>query len=765
MSLFDNLPIKLPLGKKAQEAEYFFALNIGLSKVSAAVWSMNGEKLEILGQHALPYSDTDDLLEKANQALDQALGRLPMEPDKILFGVPDGWLADENLKEPYLKLLQRMLKEYGLEALAYVSTSHALSHWLQKKEGAPVTAIIIGVDEYISASIIQGGKIIGSKVAKKTDQLFDSIAKAIGQFHDTEVLPSKILVYITDDSIKPEKMKENLLSYPWMQKLNFLHFPKIEVMPEGISISSVVFAGASEINPDVALQLESLPLASHGRVRQLEVQDPSESEDSGFVAGDIMSQKKEIDEAQDELQNISPLEEAEDLEDYALPKEMRQESARLPMAAAAHRSVTVEEELEPPAFYQGNISSSVGKFGPLIEKVKAMIVVPLSGIFGRVSIGGPGLGKLLIPVVLIGVVVAAFIFVLKAEVKVYVEPRILENSAEVTADPKVTAVNEELKIIPAELIETTVTGTGKGSASGQKQIGDPAKGQVILYNKTSGPKSFSAGTTLTGPSSLKFTLDSSVTIASMSAVEGGISFGKTAAAVTAVAIGPDSNLSAGTELSVAGADSSAVSAKVDQTLSGGTSKNVTVVTADDQKKLQAQVLDQLKVKAAEEVKSKLTDGKKLPPDALVVVENKSSFSKAVNDQASEFSLNSTVRFKGTAYSDLDLKTIVAKLVSTNVPEGYELNLTETESQANVSKVEKDGRLIFLAKFQAKLFPRLDKDELRKSIKGKSVADAVERLKRLEHVLGAEIILHPSLPSFASFMPILDKNISITVGPK
>ncbi len=66
----------------------------------------------------------------------------------------------------------------------------------------------------------------------------------------------------------------------------------------------------------------------------------------------------------------------------------------------------------------------------------------------------------------------------------------------------------------------------------------------------------------------------------------------------------------------------------------------------------------------------------------------------MGDQATDFTVNVTVTMKGTAYMDGDLKSIVSKLVKVNVPEGYELDLAKTETQADVSKLEKDGRLVF-----------------------------------------------------------------------
>ena len=128
-------------------------------------------------------------------------------------------------------------------------------------------------------------------------------------------------------------------------------------------------------------------------------------------------------------------------------------------------------------------------------------------------------------------------------------------------------------------------------------------------------------------------------------------------------------------------------------------------------------------------------------------------------------MNLAIRFKGTAFDDKDLRGIVSKLVTTQVPDGYSLDLFDTETQADVSKLEKDGRLIFLAKFKAKLLPKLDTDKLKKEIAGKQMDAAIETLKGLDNILGAEIKLTPTLPKFLQRLPILTNNITVEVGLK
>jgi hypothetical protein len=828
MSFINKVTAQLPFGKKSETAEYYFALSIGLSQVTAGVWELFGNKIDIIGQATAAYRDTEDLLDKAYQALNRSLGALEIEPQKILFGVPDSWSLDDDLKEPYLKLLRRMLKEFDLEPMAYVTTTNAISFLLQKQEGVPPTSILIGVGDFVEITLYRGGKTVGTKTVDRSQQLFEDIEKALKQFTEVEVLPSKILVYATKAEINLNKIRDEMMSFPWMQRLSFLHFPKIETLEDNLGIKAVVLSAASELKSDIdfrnsfATQVVDAPLNKQSLDSEKEgLKEIDKEEDLGFVKGDIKdigNSRPEadhpLDEEDQDISKSSPIKsgsanhliddseqsntlknrstdtpsddtdisdtptfrssdnlvasDLSDLEDDKLASATDDDDLGVTVSHGKfNRSLT---GLQDEASYLAQSAES--EINGALVKAKSVLPPSVSGAFNRLpSFNIQGLGKLLIIPLILVIVAAAYIFFLKASVTIFVEPKVLEKTAEVTADPNTDKINEDQKIIPGSFVETTVSGSGKASATGKKQIGDPAKGKVVVYNLTSSSRTFSQGSTLSGPNGLKFTLDTSVQVASQSSSVGAdfttvIKPGKSdAVGVTAANIGPEGNLPADSELSVGNFAKSEVVARVEEALSGGTSKDVTVVTSDDQKKLKAQVLDDLRQKAETELQGKLQGDKKIISDALTVVDSKYTFNKQVNDQASEFSLSATIHFKGVAYSETDLRTIVAKLVSVNVPDGFTLDLASSETQAAPSEVGKDGKLIFQAKFKAKLLPKFNLDDLKKEIRGQSVAAVADKLQKIENVVGSEIKLTPNLPIALSRMPILIKNITVTVTPK
>lgn len=725
MNFLKNLTALLPAGKKEEKLEYFFAINIGTEIISAALWSIAGKQLKILDTASQNYSPHDEIINVTDRLLDQVLGLKEIEPQKILFGVPNHWLVDDNLKDEYLRILRSLVKELELAPMAYVATSNALIHFLEKQEGVPITAILVDFEKsHLTVTVVRAGKLDGVKIITRGESSGADIEKALLTFTEVETLPSKILIY----GLEADKLKSQLLSFSWMSKLSFLHFPKIDVLDKDISIRSVCLAGGSEINENIEFNKTSVqesPVKSTPTAISDEKEGVVDDTNFGFVVGDVAERNET------KANNINEPEITEDKELVAPEEE-------------SFEVDNFEREIAPPEIPAPPEQKRQFNFQRLIPKNFAVLSL-IVGIIGVVVLAA-----------------GAYLFLVKADVKVFVEPKVLEKDAQVIADPAQKTVDEGNKIIPGQIVEVEVSGSAKDTATGQKQIGDPAKGTIIIRNKTDNAITVSKGTSLASSNGLKFNLDLSVTVASKSGDEG--TYGKATATATALSIGADGNLPSGSDFSVAGYSADKLIAKSEGNFSGGTSKDVTVVSSDDQQKLLAKLSSDLRSSSQQKLQDKYPN-KKILQEALSEQIISKSFNKNINDQASEFSLNMTVRNKGTAFDDADLRTIVSKLVNTQVPDGFQLDLTATETQADVSELKKDGKLVFLARFKAKLLPKIDTDKIKNQIKLKTPEQVINLLKGMDNILGAEVKMTPSLPSILQRLPILQKNITVEVGLK
>jgi len=618
MSFINKLSALSPFSKKEEQLEYFFALNIGQEELTAALWVIEGSKLNILETASDKYASLDNILDVSDKLLDQVLGSKDIEVQKILFGVPNSWLTDDNLKEEYLKVLRKLVKELELSPMAYVATANALVHFLEKQEGIPPTAVLAGFEEnHITTTVVRAGKLDGVKVVKRGETSGADLEKALLTFTSVETLPSKILIYDAKSDL--EKLKDQLLSFAWMSKLSFLHFPKIEVLGAEIEIKSVCLAGASEINSEVKytdqpiakgkektvgiLEEESQPKAGQPLAEKVEKKpEEHEGDNFGFVVGDVAEKRESSSFAEASKDKEETEEEGMEGTNLAVDKSDL-------AVAGADTSLLETEDFEKEEKKKFNLK----RFLP-----KRLVKSPL--ILGLIA--------------LIIIVLGLYLFLPKAAVKIFVEPKILEKDAQVIADPSQKVVDENAKIIPGQIVQTEVSGTDKYSATGKKEVGDAAKGTVNIYNKTSDSKSLSKGTVLTSSNGIKFSLDSSVNIASQSASDSGITFGKANAQATAGSIGADGNLPSGSELTISNFPSSQLSAKAEGNFSGGTSKTVTVVSTDDQKKLLAKLSSNLRLQAQQKLQDQLKN-KKILQEALTEQIIRKSYSKDAGDQAAE----------------------------------------------------------------------------------------------------------------------------------
>ena len=98
---------------------------------------------------------------------------------------------------------------------------------------------------------------------------------------------------------------------------------------------------------------------------------------------------------------------------------------------------------------------------------------------------------LLVVFVLLGVAGLIYYLVPKATVTIGVVPSTVTKSKTITIATSATSVDQAKFIIPAKKLEQSVTGEKTATVTGKKRIGDPAKGTVVVYNKTTTSKTIS----------------------------------------------------------------------------------------------------------------------------------------------------------------------------------------------------------------------------------------------------------------------------------
>ena len=346
---------------------------------------------------------------------------------------------------------------------------------------------------------------------------------------------------------------------------------------------------------------------------------------------------------------------------------------------------------------------------------------------------------------IVGGLTAAYWYLPKAEVILFVTPKNLEHQFELVAGSK---------DLPAESMEAAVSADKSISTTGSKLVGDKATGPVTIYNAT-GARFIKAGTILTSPSGLKFVLSEDIDVASGSA----ISPATKPANVTAAQIGADSNLSADTQFRVGIFDASTV-AKNTSAISGGTSRQAKVVSKDDAANLRADLSESLKSKAKDELSQKVSSEDQLITESINLQSLSESFDRKVDEEADNVTLKLSATARGLVVSKSELQSIIDAQVNPQIPAGYVFD-TDVTQNMTVKKADKTTAT-FQVHVAARLLPQMDVSQIARDVTGKYPDRAKEYLQSLPAVGQIDILISPRLPAFLATLPRVPKNITVSV---
>ncbi len=706
-------------GQKKEKKEVFASLLLDVEYVAAALWEMGDKGIpRIIATATGPV--TADTWEDRLNAIDDSLAAVEdkvgtTDYAKTVLGLPAGYLTESGeITTEVRGHIKGITKELELKPIGFVSIHQALMYNLKKEEGVPPSVILLGIShKTVSLSLYKVGALSGQKTLSYSGDIAIQVEELLKEFKDVEVLPARILLYGHDGKDLSE-VKSDLLKYPWTTRVNFLHFPKIEIITPEEVVSAISLAGASELANEMKDEIiEAAP-------------EPKPEE---------TVEAEEIEEAEEIVQEEKPEESNVVVVD--------------PSHLGFRKNVDVLEETERPSPKRGFAMPE--KFPPI-----SMPKINLGAIIARFR----GRGAMpIIGVVAVIFLLGGFIYwnVPHATVTVLESPKSISDSESITIDPTASVVDAQNKIIPGAKQEQSVSEDKTLAVTGKKNVGDPAKGSVTIYNKTLAPHSLSKGTILTS-GSLEFTLDGDVSVASASEDLGGRTYGKGTASITASQIGPNSNVAAATTFTIKGFAGDEMSASNPQALAGGTSREVTVVTRADYDALVAAAQKDLVDQAKEGLTASVAGTAKLIEDTIQTTVTDKSFTQELDQQASELSGKVTLTVSGISYSDDDVKTLLAAFIAKDIPQGFTLSESRTQVSLTNVKVLKSGKITATATIKTDAVPTIDIAAVQKNLAGKKISDAEKYLRAMPGIAGMEVSLRMSFGS--SRLPMNAKNISV-----
>lgn len=717
-----------------KEGKSFLALKIESDQIKSAFWAIEDDQVRVLtfGTEEEWGGTKEELMVSSDASISSAVAKLPEfvkeAPRRLILGVPNSWTKDNKILEERLKDLHFSTNKLSLQPLGFVVNPEAISYYLKKKEGEFISAILVylGTTE-ITVSLISEGRTIQSEVIGRSDNFALDVEEGILRFTSVANLPPRILLYNSEDL---ELARQTLISYPWQppeeDKPGFLHLPRVEILPKNFDIEAIAFAGGEEIKKSRSFKGEQIKEG-----KKEEKAEEVSTKKIEFVKGeDILVSKKS----------------------FIPQEEIPQEESR--MEVVEEEEVSSKRKISFYLFKQGLFSvkrffQGIFHFVPprLFESFRFARWLSLGVFF------------------LIILVILSFYCFSKAEVFLTVATDQLMKEFEFHIDPKQEGLNLEQKIIPARESFVEVNGNKTSSVTGKKIVGEKAKGEIIIYNRTDSPKTFPFGVILVGAGKLKFTLDQEVKVASktpdfVSVVD---RWGEAKAQVTAVDIGAQYNIAGGSQFYFENLPPSSFLAKNLASFSGGTSRQISVVAKEDQEKLLSELEEELGKKAREELEEKIS----LEEDYIWETLNSEIISKKfdheIQEESSSLTLDLTLKEVVLSFKRVDLMDLALVEVDQDTGRKTNWEIEKEKSEISFSVVERkppERKVLMKAKAKIVLKQSPESGKIVRMIRGKSISKAQKSVLSFEGVKQIEIKISPGIFNLFSRLPFRERNIFI-----
>ncbi|MEK7534265.1 MAG: hypothetical protein AAB600_02900 [Patescibacteria group bacterium] len=730
--------MKLPpisLFKKKNPFSYFLVLVLRNEKANAVIFEELDGKIRVIGHHAEYFENSietasiDEMLDVLDRTISSAEESLPknIEAQKTIFGLIESWVENDKIKKEYLLKLKKVCDELGLTPIGFLIITQAISHLLQKEEGAPVSAILTELgNKSITVTLMRVGRIIEAKSSEIHQSVPYTVDTLLKHFQTSEILPSRIILFDGEKDLSQE-----FISHSWSKSLPFLHLPQIATLPPNFDAKAVLFGAATQMGFEVLQE----PKKKEGLNKEesiagidREVEKEQEEEYSSLIGFGFIGEKDIT---------ISPI---------AQKKEEPFDKAQ------------AKQEIVPPKISKTKVNSLLVRVKDNLSVLSRLKKIPIAIPTSKKNI--------FIPIVVAASIALFFIYYLfgtSATVVLTIKPRIIEQNKNVSFSTSTTS-DPSKGVIAGETVSVSEEGSNSIATTGKKEIGSHAKGKVTIFNSLTQEKTLPQATIIRSPNGLEFTLDDSLTLKGVASHSADETVSPTTAqvSVTARQIGKELNLPSATKFSVSNFDTSDIVAKNDSPFGGGTKKEVTVVSKNDVDKLLEELPKLLVSRAKDDIAKQISKDKSLLPIFTNKTLGKKKLDKEIGEQADKITLNATVIYESIAYKNDDLKSLSRSLVQNNISNNMTINYENVKIDIKDVTQNKDNISANL-RIKALLQPIIDKKSLVSELSGVSYKIALAKLSKIPQVSDINISFSPNIPFLPKILTKTSKNIKIIVN--
>ncbi len=739
--------------------DHFWLLSIEESRLSVSLVNVGSQSAKVLSSGPVLDWDPnqpDSFLSAFDQSLSQSAqdANLPenSEPDKVSLVLPPFWLAhDGKIIKDKLDLITSACKKLNLKALGYIASDDAIVEYYNKQEEYPSSYILLGLsNSQFALSLVYFGKI-KSKILKKFDSIFvpEYLETALIELNNTSTLPPQIMVY----GDQTASLISDLNNYPWVSKKDvetFLHLPNIE----SIDSSEIIRIYSKVIYNQIKSNLLLLPKSSSP-------DEPETTSNSSPVLE--VETSLPVEEEPEEIQTDIP-EDNNDIEEVPL--------IDFGFAPATFDEVSQPELIPPPE----RVTESIPSVTPppelnLTPQKTSLPKIDFKNILSKLkSLPLPKISLPLknkkLPLIIISILpiflLIPFLFS-TAKIIIFINPYQFELDTQVNLDSTTTQIDAESKRIPVTKQSFTVSSSIVVPTTGTKTIGEKAKGEITIYNKTDQSVDLAQSSVLQDSTGREFELIAPVSVPASSSdlEEGVINLGKIQATVVASQIGPESNLTKDTELIFKNYSKNQLVAKVSESLAGGTQEDIPAVAQADKDQIESQLGQSIQQAIDEKVDEDVERLEGLIMDTVKKSPNRIVYSREIGEEADELSASIEAEISAFVINPQIKSEIISAFLSSNPdfdkaeinPDSFDLTFKVIKLESSLASAQ------FILNGLAK--PKLDETQIKQNISGKSLKKAQDYLtNNIPRAINFNIQTNFPFLEFINPLPFRQENITI-----
>ena len=678
----------------------FWLIYIQDEQVSASLISNINHRYQILAtgpKISWDINSEESIIKATDESLSAAALNANLtedqEPGNAAFVVPPFWVGtDGKIAAPKLKSIKNICKNLNLHPTGFLAEDESIVEEANQSDGFPASFILLHLskNEFYLSLVYLGH--IKERLRKDFEGSFNGqiLESALVELNSESTLPPQIIIFGDVD----ENILSNLKSFPWVGKKNietFLHFPEIKLYPEADVINIFTKVISSQINPSI-----QSPISVDSDEDPTSVETEVENEPPETL------EKLTLEETDAESLGFLPNE--DDLSDQLPPPT---DSSPEPFL-----DPIIPEILPPPIIKD---TSKIKFSFDFLKKIK----LPK---FKFNNVGWIAL--IILPFLLF----VPFLFA-KSQISLFITPYQFNKSIPVTLKVDTDALTSS--IIPVQKQSFEVKSTTTIATTGQKTVGEKAKGEIIIYNKIDKSQNIPKGSILTDSSGKKFELTANVSIASSSSNldQGVITLGQTKTAILATDIGSEFNISKDSQLKFKDFADTLLIAKVDSNFTGGSKQQIKAVSDKDKTDVQTQINQEITKNIEDKINTDLKNISGIIKETIQSQKNPLDLNREVGEQADE--LTGTVTASVTVFSltdDTKSKIINQFLSSEPNFSDTSINPAEFTLSFKVSSIDANKAVGTLT-ITGQSSPKIDLDKVKKSLVGKTNSSAESIIKK------------------------------------